>query len=506
MTSHEPRWIDVGLVFVLYYLGARMGVSLTVMPEGTAILWPPNAVLLTAFLLFGWRRFPAIALAAMTAEVIADLSNFTLIEALSFGIVNIGEASLAAVLLRRLQFSPRFQSLADLPKFLIAGPLLGSLAAAIPGALIYLSFRGGETHYLEFVRIWWFGDGLGLLILTPLLLELWPLPPSEASSRRRSLGWRYTAIIASVLLTGSLILLGQDGRIAGVHLSPVLLLPGILYVAYRFDLRATSKSVAGLAAIVIISTTNGGNPFGATDPRMAVILAQEFVFILSVMALGLSALLTQLRQRQSALELSNARLDELNRSLEQRVQERTDDLTRLNAQLAEQAVTDPLTGALNRRGFEEAAAHEVERSRRYFGGLALIFFDLDHFKAINDRYGHDAGDVVLKSVGQVVRNTIRASDVFARQGGEEFAVLVPGATAESARQLAEKIRLAIGFALSPDSGLPTVSASLGVALLRSGEDLASLMYRTDQLLYQAKKSGRNRVVTESESHVAQLVF
>lgn len=506
MISREPRWSDIGLVFVLYYLGARMGVSFTSMPEGIAILWPPNAVLLAAYLLFGWRRYPAIALAALSAEVAADLPTFTLIEALSFGLLNIGEATFSAFLLRRLRFNFRFQSLSDVPKFLIAGPLLGSLAAAIPGALIYAIFRGGETPYLEFMRIWWFGDGLGLLILTPLLLELWPQSQGQTIQQHSLVGWRYTTIATMVLLTGSLILAGQDGRVYGIHLSPVLLLPAALYIAYRFDLRATSKTVAALAAIVIVATTKGINPFGATDPRMAVIQAQEFVFILSLMALGFSALLAQLRQRQSALELSNAALDDLNRSLEARVQKRTEELARLNAQLAEQALTDSLTGALNRRGLYEAAARELIRSGRYGGGMALVLFDLDRFKAINDRYGHDAGDAVLRSAAQAVRGTIRESDVFARHGGEEFAVLAPGTHADSARHLAEKMRLAIGSARPLGSELPPVSASFGVALLRPGEDFATLMQRADQLLYQAKQGGRNRVASETEAHTVQLVF
>lgn len=494
LTSHEPRWRDVGLVFVLYYLGARIGVAFTSMPEGIAILWPPNAVLLTAFLLFGSRRLPVIACAGLVAEVAADVPTFTLPEALSFAFLNIGEAILAASVLRRLRFNIRFESVTDVAKFVIGGPLLASFVAAVPGALVYLRFRGGDTPYLEFVRIWWFGDGLGLLILTPLLLELWPLPPS--SRRRIRDGRRYVAIVSVVALMGGLILAGRDGQVAGIHLSPVLLLPAGLYVAYRFDVRASAKVVAALAFIVIVATANGINPFGASDARTALLHAQEFVFILSVMTLGFTALLAQLREKQSALESTNAALDDLNHSLEKRVQERTEALGILNAQLAKQASTDPLTGALNRRGLFEAAEREVNRSHRYGSPMAVILFDLDHFKAVNDRYGHDAGDAVLKGAAQAVKRCLRESDIFVRYGGEEFAVLAPEVTPQTARLLAEKLRLAIASAIPPASELPQVTASLGVALLRPNEDFDSLARRADHLLYQAKQSGRNRVVVE----------
>lgn len=486
-----PRWSDVALLFVLYYAGARIGVAWTVMPEGTAILWPPNAVLLSALLRFGGRGYGGIAVAAIGAEVAADWPVFSVAEALSFGLINLAEATLVTVVLLRWSFNPGFAGVADLAKFVVAAPVAGAVAAALPGAWVYTHFRGGETPYLEFVRVWWFGDGLGLMILTPLLLGLWaPRPLAVAAApvaRTRLLG-----LVLALAAIAALVLASRDGHIAGVHASPVLLLPAVLYVAARFELRVVAAAVAALAAAVVVTTVRQHNPFGAADPQTAVILAQEFIFIVGLMALGLCTLLAQLRARQQQLQQNVDALDELNRSLERRVGERTAELARANAQLEQLARTDPLTGALNRRGLLEAASQEVERCRRYGSGLALIVFDLDHFKAINDRCGHAVGDSVLCQAAAALRPLLRRTDVFARHGGEEFAAIVPEEDATSAAALAERMRSAIAHSRGP-AGVPPLTASFGVAVLRLNEEFEALMRRADDALYRAKDGGRNRV-------------
>lgn len=158
------------------------------------------------------------------------------------------------------------------------------------------------------------------------------------------------------------------------------------------------------------------------------------------------------------------------------------------------ASTDSLTGAYNRHKFEQLFAIELQRELRYGGGLALIGLDIDLFKRINDEFGHGVGDMVLKEITQLVSSFIRATDVLARWGGEEFMILVPRDGSEAAAALAEKLRGAIGNHHFP--GVPKVTASFGVSEYISGDTLDSLCARADKALYRAKHEGRNRVCVE----------
>jgi diguanylate cyclase (GGDEF)-like protein/hemerythrin-like metal-binding protein len=159
--------------------------------------------------------------------------------------------------------------------------------------------------------------------------------------------------------------------------------------------------------------------------------------------------------------------------------------------LEQLAFTDRLTGAWNRRYFEQIVAAEIARSRRYRQPLSLIFIDIDHFKRVNDRHGHQTGDVVLIEVTQLVRESIRHSDILTRWGGEEFIVLVPATRLNEALALAEKLRAKLAAYEFPEVGPVTIS--LGVAEYLLEEELDGWLRRADQALYAAKGNGRNQV-------------
>ena len=170
-------------------------------------------------------------------------------------------------------------------------------------------------------------------------------------------------------------------------------------------------------------------------------------------------------------------------------------VTRLLLILARAARVDPLTGVLNRGGFEERFAQELERARRNEEPVTLLVADIDRFKQINDRFGHAAGDQVLERVAQVLRDSTRTPDVVARIGGEEFAVLLSQATREDGIDVAERIRHDMTRMVPPEWGPIAVTVSIGVASFPDdGECRDSLFRLADAAVYAAKDLGRDRVV------------
>lgn len=163
----------------------------------------------------------------------------------------------------------------------------------------------------------------------------------------------------------------------------------------------------------------------------------------------------------------------------------------MEAELRRLATTDPLTGAFNRRHLLTVLESEIERARRHGRSLALILFDLDHFKQINDTRGHDQGDRVLQAVAAQVRGRLRRSDVFTRWGGEEFLILAPETTGADAVALAETLRAALRELPGSDGG--PVTASFGVAAYRPKETLDRWLKRVDERMYASKRQGRDRV-------------
>jgi diguanylate cyclase (GGDEF)-like protein len=158
--------------------------------------------------------------------------------------------------------------------------------------------------------------------------------------------------------------------------------------------------------------------------------------------------------------------------------------------------SDDLTGVANRRAFFEAAELELTRNRRTPRPTALILFDADNFKRINDRYGHPAGDCVLRQLGMALSSTFRQVDVVARVGGEEFAVLLPSSTMEGAAAVAERLRVLVESQPVICEGVSIAcTVSAGIAAIDEGEtiDLDTLIKRADRALYAAKANGRNRV-------------
>ncbi|MDP2808530.1 MAG: GGDEF domain-containing protein [Rhodocyclaceae bacterium] len=204
---------------------------------------------------------------------------------------------------------------------------------------------------------------------------------------------------------------------------------------------------------------------------------------------GIDAILGLARNMQGAIVSLKGRLDDSRREIEQ--------LRSDVVQAREDAVTDGLTGLTNRRGFDMAIAACLSESDPSECGPSLLIADIDHFKRVNDTYGHLFGDRVIQAVAQILKDNVKGKDTAARYGGEEFVVLLPDTPIEGARQLAEKIRTVVErcrIRRTKDSGtVANIAISLGVASFKAGESAVDFVGRVDAALYISKSAGRNRV-------------
>ncbi|WP_031433817.1 GGDEF domain-containing protein [Methylomarinum vadi] len=163
-------------------------------------------------------------------------------------------------------------------------------------------------------------------------------------------------------------------------------------------------------------------------------------------------------------------------------------------QALQMAQTDPLTKTKNRTAFNEAIAREFKLANRNSKHLSLIFVDIDHFKSINDNHGHECGDIALASVANLIKDSIRGSDILFRYGGEEFVILLSETSLDDAEDIAERIRLVIyNHTLAYGMQTLNMSVSLGVSSLRGNDSIGSFIKRADRAMYLAKANGRNQV-------------
>jgi diguanylate cyclase len=208
----------------------------------------------------------------------------------------------------------------------------------------------------------------------------------------------------------------------------------------------------------------------------------------------------QVRMVISYLMIENENMRNRTSDLQGNLEKSQRQIERLKSNLAAaeaQGLSDPLTGLRNRRSFDITLAAEIASSRTGGKPMSLVMADIDHFKSINDRYGHPAGDDVLKWFSRILSANMKGRDTVTRYGGEEFAIILPQTPLETAAMLAGQIRQQLESQLWKKPGAPNtmlrVTASFGVAQLQDGEGTSGLIQRADAKLYESKAGGRNRV-------------
>lgn len=252
----------------------------------------------------------------------------------------------------------------------------------------------------------------------------------------------------------------------------LILLFGVFQLRPQVFMRCAAFAFLGFAAMVLLEAYR----MQLVDPGMAWLQVWVLFILLVWLCLFSSyvqAMRKRMRQRRFALQAHQ------------------DTLRGMMRQLEDLVATDELTGLFNRRHFLRLAGRELQAmSAGQRHGLALI--DLDHFKRINDRYGHAAGDRVLQTFASVARSCLRDGDTIARYGGEEFVLLLPNTDADQFTSCCERLRETFSRAEPVGVKVDNLSLSVGMTLLCAGDDLDEALHRADQALYQAKRSGRNR--------------
>jgi len=433
----------------VYFVAAKLGLKLASEHPSASSVWPGTGIALAAILISGYGAWPGIFLGAFYANLTTAGSIAT---SLGIAIGNSLEALIGARLLNNLAHGRAvFDRARDVLKFALLAAILSTVVSATVGvASLSLGRFIRPDAFGKVWFTWWLGDAIGAILLTPLLV-LWREHPRIDWNLRRAL--EAALFLASFVAVNLLVFAGMSSMSQENYPLAFLCTPFFIWTAFRFGQRETAFAVAVLCAISLWGTLHGYGPF-ANSHRSAqsLLLLQSFLGVTALMSLVLAAMVAE------------------NRSVET-------DLLRL-------AITDPLTGLANYRKFIDDLDGEIQRARRSRRGFAVLFFDVDNLKSVNDRQGHIAGNQALCRVALALRSCCRSIDTVARYGGDEFAMILPEADKEAAHRVAARV----AHALAADRDGPPIAVSTGVAMFpEEGEKAESLVSAADGKLYRAKR-------------------
>jgi diguanylate cyclase (GGDEF)-like protein len=300
---------------------------------------------------------------------------------------------------------------------------------------------------------WWFSNVLGQWFMVPSALIL--LGKSWRESAQFKSWVQLIATICTVAVLGSFVC-GFWGTSLFNPQMVYLILPFMIFISVRLGQLASSLSTLMMMVLLNVATLKHFGPFTGDDMNTRLI---DLNFFLAALALSTLFVNVVFAERQGLI----------------------DALEHQTGELAQAATTDSLTKVLNRRGFYALVDN---RSQPQAGSVVMV--DIDYFKRLNDIHGHAKGDEVLQQVADTLKNSLRAGDILARFGGEEFIIVLPKATLEQAQATAERLRVAVEQSCQ-------VTISMGVTQIQPSENLEATINRADELMYRSKHEGRNRV-------------
>jgi len=441
-------------LLVVYFISGKLALKLAFLNASASAVWPCTGIALVALLFFGYRVWPAIFTGAFLVNMTTAGTVFT-----SLGIAagNTLEALAGCYLVIRFaEGRNAFQKSQSIFKFvLLAGMVSTAISASIGSATLVLGGLAEWSRYPSIWLTWWLGDGVGATIITPFLL-LWIENPRLDWTRKQALELIF--LFFGLLSTAWFVFGNGFHSVVKNYPFEYLCFPFLIWAAFRFGRRKAATAIWILSIVATWGTVHGFGPFVRNSQNTSLLLLQSFMAIAAVTAMVLAAESTE--------------------------HKRAEDHVR---QLAS---SDPLTGLANYRRLIEAIDSEIKRYARSHASFAILLLDLDHLKKINDRYGHLVGSRALCRLADILRLHSREIDLVARYGGDEFVVVLPETSAESALLIAQRI----SDRLRRDSEDPPLSASTGVAVYPTdGQSLDDLLIAADRALYREKSSSKPRI-------------
>jgi diguanylate cyclase (GGDEF)-like protein len=447
----------------VYFVAAKLGLRLAFVHASATAVWPPTGIALAAFLVLGPRLWPAIFAGAFFANITTAGSIAT-----SLGIAagNTLEGLIGASLVNHFAHGRQaLERARDVLTFaLVAAGGATTLAATFGVTSLVLGGFARWADYGDIWLTWWLGDAAGALVVAPVLL-LWSANPRVRWNRWQVL--EAATLAAALLVVGAVVFGGFFPSRTKDYPLEFLCIPILLWAAFRFEAREVATAVLLLAGIAIRGTLHGYGPFVRDTQNESLLLLQAFMGVICVTKLIVASVVVERR--------------------------------RVEAQLRQLSVSDPLTGLANYRQLIAVLEAEIRRSQRTERPFALVLMDVDGLKTINDRHGHLVGSRALCRLATALRGASRAIDTPARFGGDEFALVLPETDEAAAWQVAHRVETR----LPRDGEKPRVSASSGVAVYPGdGETVEALIAVADRALYEMKarlgRSARGRAGSAPE--------
>ncbi|MFA6195090.1 MAG: diguanylate cyclase [Sulfurimonas sp.] len=445
------------LTSLVYFFSAKAVAPLS-LSESSSIfaIWPPTGVALS-FLFFRGNR---VILGIFLGAFFLNMTLSSPIVAFEIAIGNTIGPIITYWLANNTAIKDDiFHDTNTIIAFIFYSIIGAFITSSMGTTVLYLHGFLASEHQILGWMMWFFGDLIGFIMITPVFIA-YTLQQNITLSEKNHIG--EIALIFIVLILSSVLIFGSGYFFDERYPIEYLILFPLIWASIRLRHGINLIFLVVVTILAILGTSSGYSQFSfAGDHKLSLIMLQIFIFTVTFSILMLTA------QRYQT----------------ERILEEKEQLTLL----------DSLTGIGNRRFFTETFKKELDKSDRYKHPISLIIFDIDHFKQINDSFGHHSGDVVLQEISSLISSHLRSSDLIARWGGEEFTIILPESTLHEAVLAAEKLRKSIeehSFSINKQ-----ITCSFGVILCADNESTDDAINRVDAKLYEAKESGRNKVVS-----------